>query len=71
MFFALAAPLPVQLHQPPLTWQAAMPSVPFSVNAFLSMEPNQLVGLALQQMADFKRLSLDSRQHVSYTHILI
>ena len=76
MFFALAAPLPVQLHQPPLTWQAAMPSVPFSVSAesvdaFLSMEPNQLVGLALQQLADFKRLSRDSRQHVSYTHILI
>ena len=71
MFFALAAPLPVQLHQPPLTWQAAMPSVPFSVSVFLSMEPSQLVGIAMEQMADFKRLSLDYRQHVSYTHILI
>ena len=39
-----------------------------AVNAFLSMKPQDLVKLALQQFADFQRLGQDSRQHVSYTH---
>ena len=35
---------------------------------FLSMDPKDLVKLALQQLVDFKRLGQDSRQHVSYMH---
>ena len=50
-----------------LTAMSVVPSAE-AVNAFLSMNPNDLVKLALQQFAQFQQLRQDSRQHVSYTH---